>query len=331
MAERPTFSHEQLEQYYKRICLPEEKQVYDVAGMSHDDKLDFLNLLMKHQLCKVPWENLTQHYSWHKVVNVKPQHLFRKIVHQHGRGGYCMEANSFFHTVLLSLGFDVYMCGCRIYSPAKQAYGGWTHVVNIVTIAGVKYLLDGGFGGSGPSKPVPLHHQEITHQIAPAQMRLCFESLRQNLNSSYKVWVVQIRYDEAEDSNWTPIYSFPDFEFLPEDVEAMNLQPWLSPHTFFTHKVVAVRFTTSKECNGTKGPGSPDEHALLDAEIDGAITLNQDVLTWRRSGKKVVQMPLRTESDRIEALLMYFGIKLSDEDVEGIRGTAAEIGAKAPG
>ena len=127
--------------------MPEHKRIYDIQGLSNDDKLNFLELLQKHQLCKVPWENLTQHYSWHKVINVKPKHLFRKIVRQPGRGGYCMEANFFFHTVLLSLGFDVYMCGSRIYKPAKKGYGGWTHVVNLVTIAGVKYLLDGGFGG----------------------------------------------------------------------------------------------------------------------------------------------------------------------------------------
>ena len=173
---------------------------------------------------------------------------------------------------------------------------------------------------------MPLNHREVASQIEPAQMRLCFEPLRQNLNSSQKVWVVQFRYDE--DHDWDPIYCFPDLEFIPEDIEGMNLEPWLNPHTFFTHKVVAVRFTTSQERNGTKGPGSPYEREM-EGDIDGAITLNHDVLTWRRYGKKVVQIPLRTESDRIEALGMYFGITLSDEDVEGIRGTAAEIGSKA--
>lgn len=237
-----------------------------------------------------------------------------------------MEANFFFHTVLLSLGFDVYMCGSRIYRPAKQAYGGWTHVVNLVTIAGIKYLLDGGFGGSGPSRPLALNHRETVEQIAPAQMRLLNEPIRQNLNSSQKLWIYQFRFDEEQD--WTPMYCFPDLEFLPEDIEAMNLEPWLSPHTMFTHKVVAVRFTTSRERNGTKGPGSPYEREM-DGEIDGAITLNHDLLKWRRRGRKVVEIPFRTEGDRLEALQMYFGITLSDEDVEGIQGTAAAIGAGA--
>lgn len=104
--------------------------------------------------------------------------------------------------------------------------------------------------------------------------------------------------------------------------------PSQSPSSFFTHKVVAVRFTTSHERNGTKGPGSPYEREM-DGELDGAITLNHDVLKWRRRGKKVIEWRLNTEADRLEALGMYFGISLSDEDVEGIKGTAAAIGATA--
>ncbi|CAK1365155.1 unnamed protein product [Cercospora beticola] len=338
--QRYIFSNKELEVYFDRICLPEHKRVYDVTGLSNDDQLEFLHLLQKHQLVKVPWENLTQHYSWHKVINCKPKHLFRKIVRQPGRGGYCMEANLFFHHILLSLKFDVYMCGSRIFHAKPQTYGGFTHVVNLVTIAGTKYLLDGGFGAQGPSRPMPLHHREVLTQIYPAQMRLIFDTIPQNLNSSHKVWQYQFRYSspsprsspatspDRRQEPWQTMYCFPDIEFLPADIEAMNLEPWLSPHTFLTHKVVAVRFTTALERNGTKGPASPYE-TELEGEIDGAIVLNHDVLKWRRRGQKVAEIPFRCEADRVEALGMYFGITLSEEDLEGIKGTAAEIGAGA--
>ncbi|KAF7189467.1 Arylamine N-acetyltransferase 2 [Pseudocercospora fuligena] len=326
MADRHTYSKKELEVYFDRICLPDSERIYDVTGISNDDKIDFLHLLQKHQLVKVPWENLVQHYSWHKVVNVKPKHLFKKIVRSHGRGGYCMEANFFFHTVLLSLGFDVYMCGSRIYKSTKGGFGGWTHVVNLVTIAGTKWLCDGGYGGNGPSRPVPLLHGEIQTQIEPAQYRLLYEPIRQNLNRAQKVWIYQHRFDEYSD--WVTDYCFPDLEFIPEDIESMNFEPWLDRQTFFTHKVVAMRFTTTNEKNSTRGPGSPLE-ANMTGEIDGAITLNHDVLKWRRNGKKVVEFPLKSETDRLEALCMYFGITFSDEDIEAIKGTAAMIGSTA--
>lgn len=43
---------------------------------------------------------------------------------QAGRGGYCMENNCFFGTVLRSIGFDVYSAGARVKSPS--GYGGWS-------------------------------------------------------------------------------------------------------------------------------------------------------------------------------------------------------------
>lgn len=327
MAHRETYTHDQLQQYYDRVCIPEPKRIYDASTLPDEQKLDFLKLLCKHELCKVPWENLVQHYSWHRVVNVKPLHLFRKIVLDPGRGGYCMEANFFFHTVLLSLGFNVYIAGSRIYAADSARYGGWTHCVNIVTVGATQYLLDGGFGGNGPTSPVPLEHGKVLPQIEPAQMRVMYESIPQHLDKSQRVWIFQYRYDESKD--WVPMYCFTALEFLPEDIACMNFAPWLNPQTFFTHKVVVVRFTTSKESDASSDlPGSPLED-VLEAEIDGSLTINQNELKWRRHGKKTVDWAFKSEADRVEALRKYFGIQLGIEDREAILGAAAEIGSQA--
>lgn len=338
MANRTKYTREQLEQYYDRVCMPQSKRIFDAAPLSDDEKLDFLNLLQKHELCTVPWENLTQHYSWHRVVNVQPQHLFHKIVGNPGRGGYCMEANHFFHTVLLSLGFDVYMAGARIHKAAGE-YGGWTHVVNLARIAGTRYLLDGGFGPQGPARPVPLEPGVVLTQIAPAQCRLLYEPLKQNVDQSQKLWVYEYRIDEG--SEWGPMYCFTDLEFTPTDIESMNFSPWLNKQSFFTHKVVAVRFTTSKErmrreplnaenreqhagAEAADGLGYPDAEAM-EGEIDGSMSVNQDVLKWRRGGQKVVEWKFASEDERVRALEQYFGIRLTEEDREAIKGTASAI------
>lgn len=236
-----------------------------------------------------------------------------------------MEVNYFYHLILYSLGFNVYMCGSRIFSPGSNTFGGWTHVVNLVTVGEQKYLLNGGFGGNGPPCPVPLAHDEIQSQIAPAEMRLLHAPIPENLNQSRKLWIFQSRYDPSSD--WSTCYCFPDFEFTPADITSMNFAPSHSPHSFFTHKVVAVRFSTEREINGPQGPGSPDEAALA-SPIDGAITLNHDVLTWRRKGRKVVEWPLRSEEERLHALEMFFGTTLSEEEREAILDTAAMVGAR---
>ena len=220
------------------------------------------------------------------------------------------------------------MGGSRIFRAQTNRYGGWTHVINIVTIAHKKYLLDGGFGGQGPSRPVPLDHGAESIQISPAQMRLMYEPIPNNLDQSQKVWVYQHRHDE--NSPWIPMYCFVDFEFTPEDVESMNFAPSKNPHSFFTHKVVAVRFTTENEVEGADGPGSPEE-AALEGEIDGSITINHDTLKWRRHGKKVVTIPFETDQERVDAIRKYYGISLAEEDREAIMNTMAQIGVKAMG
>ncbi|TKA25360.1 hypothetical protein B0A50_06264 [Salinomyces thailandicus] len=330
-AKRHTYTHDQLTQYFHRIQLPTASHIFNARPLPASAQLTFLTLLQHHHLVKIPWENLTQHYSWHRVVNVKPLHLFRKIVlNSQGtnRGGYCMEANLFFHHVLLSLGFDVYMSGSRIYSGDEGVgFGGWTHVVNLVTIDGVRYLLDGGFGPQGPVRPLALNEGVVSTQVAPAECRLLYEALPQMLDQRQKVWVYQQRYGPGKE--WKTMYCFTDLEFLPVDVESMNFAPWLNKQSFFTHRVVCVRFTTAGEPSGDEGaewPGSPEGEGL-EGEVDGALSLDQDVLKWRRKGSKVLEWKFRNEGERVEALEKYFGIVLADEDREAVKGTAAAISA----
>ncbi|KAK0277916.1 hypothetical protein LTR35_009753 [Friedmanniomyces endolithicus] len=325
MAGRHRYTSDQLNQYFDRISLPTRHRTLNISNLSSPDKLTYLNLLQKHQLAKVPWVNLTQHYSWHRTINVHPAHLFTKIVLFPGRGGYCMEANHFFHTVLLSLGFDVYMAGARIHR-GEGMYGGWTHVVNLVTIDGTKYLLDGGFGPQGPSRPLAVREGEVGIQVAPAEMRVVSEAIPQMLDRTQRVWVYQHRYEEGKE--WVPMYCFTELEFIETDIVAMNFAPWLNPQTFFTHKVVAVRFTTDREPD--ECPGSPGEEAL-EGEIDGSLTLNQSVLKWRRRGRKVVEVQFLNDEERQNALEQYFGIVLAEEDRQAIKGTAAEVGGKGMG
>lgn len=326
MGKRHAFSKDELSLYFDRICMPETKRIYDAGPLQTSEKFAFLSLLQKHQLVKCPWENLTQHYSWHRTVTVRPSLLFDKIVRHPGRGGYCMEVNYFYHLILYSLGFDVYMAGSRIYN--GDHYGGWTHVINIVTIGDVRYLLDGGFGGQGPPRPIKLEQGSVSQQIAPAQLKLLYENIPQNLNRNQKIWIYEYRYNE--NSDWSPMYCFTDLEFTPDDIESMNFAPSMSRHTFFTHKVVASRFTTDKENNGEELPDSPNEEAL-EGEIDGSITINHDNLKWRRRGEKVAHFYFETDDDRVQAFKKYFGITLADEDREAVINTMAMIGVKAMG
>ncbi|ERF68424.1 hypothetical protein EPUS_03742 [Endocarpon pusillum Z07020] len=95
-------------------------------------------------------------------------------------GGYCMENNTFMATVLRSLGYVLYTAGARVGNvlddgyKGPQGYGGWNHMLNVVTVHDQKYLVDVGFGSSGAVKPIHLKDGEIVQSVPPARQRLVY-------------------------------------------------------------------------------------------------------------------------------------------------------------
>lgn len=75
------------------------------------------------------FENLQLHYSSHHSISLDPEHLYTKIVEKDNRGGYCMENNCFFGTVLRTLGFSLHSAGARVAIAASgtpaEGYFGW--------------------------------------------------------------------------------------------------------------------------------------------------------------------------------------------------------------
>lgn len=126
LSRRPTYSAEQVSQYFQHINLP--PRFHDFRRARKDDDLGFLTVLQKHQMARVPFENLALHYSKHHSVSLDPQHLYKKVV-CNGMGGYCMENNCFFGTVLRSLGYDIYSAGARVSNATNGVpdggFGGW--------------------------------------------------------------------------------------------------------------------------------------------------------------------------------------------------------------
>ena len=110
-----TLDAEQLGQYLKRVHL-------DLEPSSKPD-INLLTRLLQHQLVHVPFESLSLHYSRDRQVSIEPQDLFDKIVVRK-RGGYCLENNAFFATVLRSLGFRVMSVVCRITYATRGIFDG---------------------------------------------------------------------------------------------------------------------------------------------------------------------------------------------------------------
>jgi len=115
-----TYTEEQIARYLGHIGYRQD--VRQVRQSVASDPLRCLTALQKHHMARVPFESLALHYSKHRVLSLSPEDLFAKIVLK-GRGGYCMEVNTFFATVLRSVGFTLISTGGRVKKP--HGYTGW--------------------------------------------------------------------------------------------------------------------------------------------------------------------------------------------------------------
>lgn len=322
----PTYSKQQLDQYFDHIQLPSPHRIFDIhtPAISPEETLRYLALLQKLTLVTVPFENLSIHYSESHNVDIDPEALFDKIVgrgmreaqadkttsttrrRKGGRGGYCMENNCFFGTILRSLGFDIYSVGARVYG--SGSYNGWSHMVNLVTIGMRKYQVDIGFGGGGPPHPMPLldsNPATNSRTTAGAQVEYPYLSspttkstakirtvhrLLDDPNCSPQVksrsevmargekvdsersqlmWVYEVKHEE--DGEWQPNYAFTETEFLPQDFEMMNFYTSKSPRIFFTFKIVMVRYLLEGDDGSCVGE---DDHAKSGSGPNGSGELD---------------------------------------------------------
>ncbi|KAK4904349.1 hypothetical protein LTR49_026179 [Elasticomyces elasticus] len=328
--DRLHYTPQQLHAVYDRINLPARYR-YEPGDFSrevvkHHDGHGFLGALVTHTLAHIPFENLSLHYSPTHAVSIHPDALFQKIIRADmGRGGYCLENNVFLATVLRSLGFDVGLrsmsVGARINRMGKggvgnengmTSFGGWSHMVNLVTIRGEVFVVDVGFGPGGPARPMKLVDGKVEANMAsqPSQViRLRHDAIEENEHQNVKLWIFERRNNER--LPWTPMYCFEDNVcFLPQDFEVLNFFTSTHRTSMFTYRVLCSKFILADE----------DETTIV-----GEIVLYENKVTRRLNGSTEVVATLRTEAERLGALFTHLGVRLSQAQAAGIKGMATEL------
>ena len=221
MASTPqTFTEAEVRRYFERI----DFHLPNCSTTLPPPTLDTLRRLIACHLRTIPFENLSLHYSTHYSIILEKDFLFDKIVNQR-KGGYCMEHNTIFATVLRTLGYVLYTIAARVYLPtnSRSSYpGGLAHMAIIVTLDGIEYLVDVGFGGYGLTAPLPIFDGDLIETtikgVVPEEHRINKVDMSGASKNGHKPWVLeQRRNPQAE---WEPVYVFEkDFEFFPDDFE----------------------------------------------------------------------------------------------------------------
>jgi len=119
-----TYTPTQIETYLDHISFPKHKYPQPTPQtVKNKAGLEYLSALQRYHLATVPFENLSLHYSQEKTLSLENEDLYQKIVGRK-RGGYCMENNQFFATVLRSLQFEAVSTGARVNGP-DGSLGEW--------------------------------------------------------------------------------------------------------------------------------------------------------------------------------------------------------------
>lgn len=142
--------------------------------------LQTLQDLQLRHVCTFAFESLST--LLHLPVPIDLPSVEQKVLLD-GRGGYCYELNQMFLALLQELGFDARgITGRVVMGGPADAHTARTHRLSLVTLNGVRYITDVGFGGMVPSSPLQLD-TEAVQATAHEPYRLTFDG-----QGSYTLW-----------------------------------------------------------------------------------------------------------------------------------------------
>ena len=151
-----------------------------------------------------------------------------------GRGGYCYELNQMFLALLQELGFDARgITGRVVMGGPPEAHTARTHRLSLVTLEGVRYISDVGFGGMVPSSPLQLDTDTV-QATAHEPYRLTFDG-----QGSYTLWA-QVA------GEWRGLYVFDLQVQAAIDYEIGNWYVSTHPDSPFVGQLKVARLAPGK-------------------------------------------------------------------------------------
>ncbi len=211
-------------------------------------------------------------------VDISPAAVDAKLIHAR-RGGYCYEHNGLFKRALTAMGFTVegLIGRVRWLQPPGAPATPPSHMVLRVTVDGVPWLADVGFGSCVPTAPLRLGTTE------PQATR--YETFR--LIPFGSALLVQARIDDR----WRALYELSPQAQLDVDYELPNWFTSTHPSSHFRHDLIVARttpearYTLAKNRLTIRTPDGRSERRVLDADgIERALAQTFDLPvepSWR--------------------------------------------------
>jgi N-hydroxyarylamine O-acetyltransferase len=164
-----------------------------------------------------------------------------------GRGGYCYELNNLFLALLQELGFDARgITGRVVMGQPEGAWTARTHRLSLVTLDGVRYITDVGFGGMVPTAPLILDtdaEQLTPHEPYRIERHEDGYTLRANVGGEWRpMYIFDLQRQEDIDytvGNWY-VSTHPESSFARQLMVARTGDGWrrtLNNGSFAIHRL----------------------------------------------------------------------------------------------
>jgi len=163
--------------------------------------------LQQTQLRTIAFENI---YPLRNILpDLEPSAISKKILDE-GRGGYCLELNGLLGLALTELGFRFEPVLARVRMGRAEG-GPRAHLAFLVDIEDDLWLVDAGFGGPCPRRPLLVCNDQI--QLQDQDMF----RIRTDRASSEMV------VEKRQDGDWFALYGFDRTKVQRCDLEAANV------------------------------------------------------------------------------------------------------------
>lgn len=238
---------------------------------------DDLPALLTATSLALPFENLA--VIERRELPITRRNLIAKLL-LNQEGGLCYELNPLLYFFLLDSGFDVSMVRGIVYDPEAKAFvaTGHTHVTLLLQHQGNTYLVDTGFGGFLPLRPVPLDGNAVISKNGEFRVR---PAIGKNAVHGDFLFELKQRY---KDDDWRIGFVFDSRQPITA-TECEEIRQIIAQHpaSIFNRRPLVTKLTER-----------------------GSVTLTDTSLTIMEEGS-VLKQPVSPERF-VELLALHFGL-----------------------